>query len=43
MGVNRLYPCTYFHGNDSYYWEPDWSRRPFAAGTNFGSAVTFSK
>jgi predicted acyl esterase len=31
MGVHRLYPCTFFHSNDVYYWEPDWSRRPLVA------------
>lgn len=31
MGVHRLYPCTFFHDNDVYYWEPDWKRRPLVA------------
>ena len=30
MGVNRLYPCTYFQSNDVFDWEMDWSRRPLA-------------
>ena len=29
--VTYVYPLTHFHGNDSYLWEPDWSRRDFAA------------
>ncbi|MEZ5298293.1 MAG: CocE/NonD family hydrolase [Ilumatobacteraceae bacterium] len=24
MGVNRLYPCTYFQSNDVFDWEMDW-------------------
>ncbi len=31
MGVHRLYPVTMFHSNDVYYWEPDWSSRPYIA------------
>lgn len=31
MGVHRLYPCMFFHSNDVYLWEPNWSRRPLAA------------
>ncbi|MEU0313373.1 CocE/NonD family hydrolase [Nocardioides sp. NPDC006273] len=31
MGVHRLYPCTFFHSNDVYLWEPDWTRRPLVA------------
>lgn len=31
MFVSRLYPCTYFHARDIYMWEPDWTRRPYAA------------
>lgn len=30
-GVTYLYPVSHFHGNDTYLWEPDWSRRDFAA------------
>ncbi|WP_336648355.1 CocE/NonD family hydrolase [Microbacterium sp. MMO-10] len=29
--VTYLYPVSHFHGNDTYLWEPDWSRRDFAA------------
>lgn len=29
--VTYVYPLTHFHGNDSYAWEPAWSRRDFAA------------
>lgn len=29
--VTYVYPLTHFHGNDTYGWEPDWSRRDFAA------------
>lgn len=29
--ITNLYPLTHFHGNDTYLWEPDWSRRDFAA------------
>lgn len=28
--VTYLYPVSHFHGNDTYLWEPDWSRREFA-------------
>jgi len=28
MAVALLYPCTFFHSNDVYLWEPDWDRRP---------------
>jgi predicted acyl esterase len=31
MGVHRLYPCTFFHGNDTYHWDVDWSSRPYSA------------
>lgn len=31
MGITNMYPLTHFHGNDTYLWEPDWSRRDFAA------------
>lgn len=30
-GVTYLYPLTYFHSQDAYFWEPDPDRRPFAA------------
>src|SRR5699024_6026300 len=30
MGITNLYPLTHFHGNDTFYWEPDWSNRDFA-------------
>lgn len=29
--ITNLYSLTYFHDNDAYHWEPDWSRRDFAA------------
>lgn len=29
--ITNLYPLTHFHGSDTYLWEPDWSRRDFAA------------
>ena len=29
--VTYLYPVSHFHGNDTFLWEPDWSRRDFAA------------
>lgn len=31
MGITNLYPLTHFHGRDTWHWEPDWSRRDFAA------------
>lgn len=31
MGITNLYPLTHFFGSDTYLWEPDWSRRDFAA------------
>ena len=31
MGITNLYPLTHFHGNDTFLWEPDWSRRDFEA------------
>lgn len=30
-GITYLYPITHFHGRSTYLWEPDWSRRDFAA------------
>ncbi|SFR83371.1 hypothetical protein SAMN05428970_2791 [Agromyces sp. CF514] len=30
-GVTYLYPLTQFFENDALHWEPDWSRRDFAA------------
>lgn len=40
MSVMRLYPCTFFHSNDSYFWELDWKSRPYAASVEeFFSAV----
>lgn len=30
-GVTYMYPLTQFFDNDAYMWEPDWSRRDFAA------------
>ncbi|KJL32304.1 CocE/NonD family hydrolase [Microbacterium azadirachtae] len=30
-GVTYMYPLTQFFENDALYWEPDWSRRDFAA------------
>lgn len=30
-GVTYMYPLTQFFENDAVYWEPDWSRRDFAA------------
>ncbi len=29
-GVHRLYPSTHFQSHDTYEWDMDWSRRPFA-------------
>lgn len=29
--ITYLYPVSHFHGNDTFLWEPDWSRRDFAA------------
>ncbi|MDQ2689828.1 MAG: CocE/NonD family hydrolase, partial [Chloroflexota bacterium] len=29
--ITYLYPVSYFHSEDAYFWEMDWSRRPFAA------------
>lgn len=29
--VTYLYPVTYFHSQDAYFWDVDWNRRPFAA------------
>ncbi|CAH0212281.1 Cocaine esterase [Microbacterium sp. Bi98] len=29
--ITYLYPVSHFHGNDTYLWEPDWTRRDFAA------------
>ena len=31
MGITNLYPLTHFFQRDTYLWEPDWSRRDFAA------------
>lgn len=31
MFVHRLYPVTHFQAADTFEWEPDFSRRPFAA------------
>ena len=31
MAITNLYPLTHFHGADTWLWEPDWSRRDFAA------------
>lgn len=31
MGITNLYALTHFYANDTYLWEPDWSRRDFAA------------
>lgn len=31
MSIGRLYPVTMFHSNDVFYWEVDWSRRPYVA------------
>ncbi|HWT92709.1 MAG TPA: CocE/NonD family hydrolase [Solirubrobacteraceae bacterium] len=31
MFVHRLYPVSHFQSRDTFEWEPDWSRRPFAA------------
>ncbi|UOR00471.1 CocE/NonD family hydrolase [Leucobacter allii] len=30
MGITNMYPLTHFAGNDTFHWEPDWSRRDFA-------------
>ncbi|GAA2445138.1 CocE/NonD family hydrolase [Agromyces soli] len=30
-GITYLYPLTQFFENDALHWEPDWSRRDFAA------------
>lgn len=30
-GITYLYPVTHFHSRSTYLWEPDWSRRDFAA------------
>ena len=29
--VTYLYPVTYFQGQDAFFWDVDWARRPFAA------------
>ncbi|RGE20020.1 CocE/NonD family hydrolase [Leucobacter sp. wl10] len=31
MGITNMYPLTHFFGSDTYLWEPDWTRRDFAA------------
>ena len=31
MGITYLYALTYFHSADAYFWEMDWTRRPYAA------------
>jgi predicted acyl esterase len=31
MGITYLYPLTYFHSRDVYFWGMDWSRRPFSS------------
>ena len=30
-GITYLYPLTYFHSQDAYFWELDHARRPFSA------------
>jgi putative CocE/NonD family hydrolase len=30
-GITYLYPLTYFHSQDAYFWELDLARRPFSA------------
>lgn len=31
QAITHLYPLTHFFGNDTFFWEPDWSKRDFAA------------
>ncbi|MET0821803.1 MAG: hypothetical protein ABWY58_12625, partial [Aeromicrobium sp.] len=31
MSISRVYPGTFFRANDSYWWELDWTSRPYAA------------
>lgn len=31
MAVERLYPVTMFHSNDIFYWDVDWTTRPYVA------------
>jgi len=31
MGITNLYPLTHFFDRDTFLWEPDWTRRDFAA------------
>ena len=31
MGITNMYALTHFYANDTYLWEPDWTRRDFAA------------
>ena len=31
MGITNMYPLTHFFGGDTFLWEPDWTRRDFAA------------
>lgn len=30
MAIHRLYPCTFFHSQDTFLWEPNWKHRPYA-------------
>ncbi|MET0821474.1 MAG: hypothetical protein ABWY58_10945, partial [Aeromicrobium sp.] len=30
MSISRVYPGTFFRANDSYWWELDWTSRPYA-------------
>lgn len=27
--ISLMYPLTFFHSNDTFMWEPDWTRRPW--------------
>jgi len=29
MGITYLYALTYFHSRDGYFWDMDWTRRPY--------------
>lgn len=31
QSFDRVYLCSYFVGNDDFYWEVDWNSRPYAA------------
>src|SRR5690606_8666401 len=38
--ITNMYPLTHFHSNDTFLWEPDWSRRDFAAQAEHFMAET---